>query len=834
MALDGNIDKTVKAPDTASLSSLNLNSVSDQPVKPAQVADDGVFNRTRGQGQPVQGGRAHPFSDTGITMGKDGKLKVGQDPAATPNTYVPFIQHATDEQKQVLDDLGNQQQAQNAAAEGGRVVGNAIQLGFRDNAVKKEDLNKDWDLINVPSTGIGLFSKASVLASAFTMGVFARGIKQKQYSAESASTEKVVDKHIEDVKAIQKKVGDELKKVELDPSKIEETKALHGKYNFLEKYVKKAPNDKLDILVKLNKDHPGVFTEEEKVPLKALAESEAKLATANKWLNSGSEMSKFTRAFEGGKTGLKQGFTFIAGSVGINYAIKTAWDQLPGDDHHEADRIFTQTTQESFFEGIIGASPIRSLKAKIGVGAAAWLAGREEKMTTGESLLTTAGVMGATAVAGLLPGVRPYVGTALKYEAGAFAAGRLVHMIPGLGSTVPELTNTSTDAWNAMKTDSEKMSGSSFKNAVESFDKLGKNWRGVLAAYQRDVVDNGIGGRTLAIDHGNIELNNWNNVIINGRTGMALSEALGDTTLKSGLTDDTRKDLMGKYFKQTSDEKPESNDMVIAPNQGDLDLTGRAARSYMTAIQTADVTIVNMKNAQADKTDTTGNHVTNADIQAVADERAKIIKEMSDKILRSSPGADAHDIKDIVEGTGGWGPFNTNGFKLTDYAKHDPNAYKHTVDALENKAYAARDKWLPDQAKGTDPELANQYVAKMFRDSAVMRLGFMNYLLTSQDSYSTAPAGKDVVQMKEYLQGSKIGDQVDGPDAKRNTKASVEAALALDPNNPDMKAIVVEYNRTVARVADFRKHYMDTHNGQDPWMDPTANPFGVQKPANSD
>ena len=107
MALDGNIDKTAKAPDGAVLSSLNLNSVSDQPAaKPVQVADDGVFDRTRGQGPVPQGGRAHPFNDAAGVY----KTTTGKD--AGPQAPVePFKDHAA-EQTPKLQALGDQQQAE--------------------------------------------------------------------------------------------------------------------------------------------------------------------------------------------------------------------------------------------------------------------------------------------------------------------------------------------------------------------------------------------------------------------------------------------------------------------------------------------------------------------------------------------------------------------------------------------------------------------------------------------------------------------------------------------------------------------------------------------------
>jgi len=356
---------------------------------------------------------------------------------------------------------------------------------------------------------------------------------------------------------------------------------------------------------------------------------------------------------------------FVAGSLGANFAIKEGMHLLPGN-HHETDRIFTQTTQESAVEALIGAAPIPNLRTKIVVGGAAWLAGREERMTTGEAIVSTGVVMAATLAAGLVPALRSSVPKALVAEAAAFVGGRIVHLTPWLGSSIPELTNTSTDAWNAMKTDSEKMSGSSYKDAVGSFNELGSKWRGVLADYQRDIVGDkenlrGIYVKELPLDHELYDkldpkvrdLDNWQNIVINGRTGMALSEAVGDTVLKAGLTGDGKQDLLNSYHKQSSDDKPITVDTVIAPNQGDLDLTSRAAKNYMTALQLADVTMVNMKNAQQDGKDPSGKNITNDQIQALADEKAKMVTEMREKIFRTAPGAKAHDIQDIVESSDG-------------------------------------------------------------------------------------------------------------------------------------------------------------------------------------
>ena len=170
---------------------------------------------------------------------------------------------------------------------------------------------------------------------------------------------------------------------------------------------------------------------------------------------------------------------------------------------------------------------------------------------------------------------------------------------------------------------------------------------------------------------------------------------------------------------------------------------------------------------------------------------------------------------------------------MTDYAKHDQHAYDHTVTALEDKAYAARDSWLPSQVNGPNADISKQYVAKTFRDAAIMRLGYMNYELTSQTADGSAPSAQNVKDMKEYMEGSKLGSQLDGPHANRNVKSTVEAAYALDPNNPDMKAIVDEYNSIAKRVLDFNQHYKDTHGGQDAYQNPTANPFGIQPPANA-
>ncbi|MDR3613525.1 MAG: hypothetical protein P4L53_08155 [Candidatus Obscuribacterales bacterium] len=831
MALDGKIDKTVKAPDDASLSSLNFNSVSDQPgAKPVQIADDGVFNRTRGQGQPVQGGRAHPFNDPGSVY----KTTTGND--AGPQAPVqPFKDHAA-EQTPKLQALGDKMQAEVTAAASGRIQGNAIEVGFADNAKRAQDLTKNWDLIGEQGGLIGAAGSATrvagVAAFGFGMGVVAHPILKRQLSAEQASHVKVVDKHEEEVKALRDKTKADLDAIRTDPLKAAEATKLNEKHEFLKGYLKTDPKNKLEALSEFNKKNPAALLPADKAELKGMAETELKLSSVNKGLtNLGPEYTGFKGFYEHGKSGMWNGLKFVAGSLGLNYALKEGMHLLPGD-HHETDRIFTQSTQESAAQALIGAAPIRNLGTKIAIGGVAWLAGREEKMTWGESIVSTVGVMGATVAAGLaVPSLRSSMPKALLAEAGAFVVGRGVHMIPGLGSEIPELTNASTDSWNAMKTDSKKMTGSSFNDAVDSFDKLGSKWRGVLAAYDRDIMG-GISDQSLPIAHGDQPLNNFQNIVINGRTGMALSESLGDTVLKSGLTEDTRSDLLNTYHQQTSDEKPAPDQMLIAPNQGDLDLTSRAARSYMSALALADVTMANMKSGQTDANDTSGKNVTDSDIQAVADEKAKIVKEMSDKIFRSTPGAEAHDIKDIVEGTDGF-IVSANKFKLTDYAKHDSPAYSHTVTALEDKAYAARDSWLPSQLNGPNADISKQYVAKTFRDAAVMRLGYMNYLLTTQDGHSSAPSAQDVQEMKIYMEGTQIGNQLDGPNAKRNVKSTVEAAYALEPNNPDMKAIVDEYNSIANRVLQFNQHYKDTHGGQDPYQNPIANPFGIQKPANA-
>jgi hypothetical protein len=834
MALDGNIDKTVKAPDGAVLSSLNLNSVSDKPAsKPVQVADDGVFDRNRGKGQPHPGGRAHPFSDTGVTIDPEGKLKVGQDPSLTPNKVEPFKDHVAD-QTPKLQALGDKMQDAVALATSGRIQGNAIAVGFADNAKRNEDLGNNWALIGEQGGLIGaLGSGARVVGVGvlgFGMGTYAHGKLQRDLSADKASTQLVHDVNRSSVVSLKDKVDAELATARTDPAKAREASLLQEKSTFLSNHLHGNTNGKLDALSQFSKDRPGAFSSAERDILKGMAETENKLSAVNQGLSAAKDSKGF---WDHGMAGLKNGVKFVAGSLALNYAIKEGMHLLPGD-HHETDRIFTQTTQESAAQALIGASPIHNLGTKIALGGAAWLAGREERMTWGESIVSTVGVMGATVAAGLaVPSLRSSIPKALLGEAIAFGVGRGVHMTPWLGSSIPELTNASTDAWNSMKTDSQKMSGSSFRDAVDSFDELGGKWRGVLAAYDRDIMGGISNDKSLPILHGDDNpLKNYQNIVINSRTGMVLSESLGNTVLKSGLTEDTKSDLLQTYHQQSSDEKPASDQTTIAPNQGDLDLTSRAARSYMQALALADVTMVNMKSAQQADGDTSGKNISDSDIKAVADEKAKIEKVMTEKILRSAPGAEAHDIKDIVEGTDGTF-VSPNKFKLTDYAKHDQNGYSKMVTALETKAYTARDSWLPGQVDGPNGDISKQYVAKTFRDAAVMRLGFMNYLLTTQDGHSSAPSAQDVQEMKIYMEGTQIGNQLDGAHANRNVKSTVEAAYALDPNNPDMKAIVDEYNSIAKRVLSFNQNYSATHGGQDAYKNSIANPFGVEKPANA-
>lgn len=851
MALDGNIDRTAKAPDSGSETTVNFTTISaEKPAsKPAQVAQTGVvFDRNRGQNQPAapgQGDRAHPFlggEAYHAVTGKDAPAQLG--PIEPWKNKLPTLQAHRDAE-------GDKMQGQIQATVGERVHGNAVAVGMGDNIVRNQGLVKNWDYIN-PSNGFeGFFgnvaSTVAIAGAGFGMGQFTSWKKAKDLNADKKEAEPLHQKHRGDVIKLQDKTDLELATVKDDINKTEQKTLLEQKKKFLGEFMD-GKHDKLEHLSQFNKDRPTVFNAEERASLKGVADGEAKMQHIADGINKlSNDKTGFRGFYERGKSGMWSGLTYVAGSLLANTTIKYGLHLLPGD-HTETDRIFQQNTQESFVQGLVGAAPFRSNSTKLAVGAGAWLTARQEKMTNTESVVTTLGEMALTGVAGaLVPSFRGKatkefaeessnllktpMGKTLMAEAGAWGLGRLVSWTP-LGTKIPELQNTSTEAWNSMKKDEDKMTGSTLRTAVSDFEDLGGKWRGVLSAYQRD-INGGVKAGTLPEVHGTQDvLQNYHNIITNSRTGLVLDEALGNTVLKAGFTEDTRRDLMGTFRAQSADDKPLPENLVIAPNQGDLDLTSRAGRNLMQSLTFADNAMANMKSAQNNTDDPSAKDISDSDIKAVADEKAKIEKTLREKIFRTAPGSDAHDIKDIVEKSSG---FDAKAYQytLTDYAQHNQHNYDHIVTALEDKAIAARDGWLPDQQKGPNGEISKEYVAKMFRDAAVMRLAWMNYALNTQEGHSTAPTGLSIADMREYMSGSYIGDRLDGPHADRNVDSVVGAANQLDPNNPDMVAIRAEYKRIQDRLSAKDATYRANHGGLDQSHNPAGNPFDVPKPANA-
>jgi hypothetical protein len=304
-------------------------------------------------------------------------------------------------------------------------------------------------------------------------------------------------------------------------------------------------------------------------------------------------------------------------------------------------------------------------------------------------------------------------------------------------------------------------------------------------------------------------------IISNDRTALILAEAEGQNILDGGLTQAGIKKIYTRYSSHGIFDGAFSFAPVIAPGK-EADLTGQALKDMLFASNICEITERNLdlarRQQEAGHDTMNGYKVTQADIDQMEAEKKKL-DTMIRSMLRDGPDAKPHDIQAIVEeqNTTEWlNPFrNTTSYSLSNFAKHDQFSYDHLMTALEDKIQESM-PWLDNQEKlNLNPELSKKYIAKLFRDAALMRLGWAQYQLSTNGNMTNA---------KIMLAGSTL--PTNDRNAWRNANSMIAMARKYDPDNVDLKELEKERNRIAQNVS----------LGDTNWYDSLKNPFHIPKP----
>jgi hypothetical protein len=498
----------------------------------------------------------------------------------------------------------------------------------------------------------------------------------------------------------------------------------------------------------------------------------------------------------------------LAGAVGLNLLDHA----IPAARHSQFSNIMNPTTGESIAEGAAWVMPVAEEKTRWKMAGYSWLMGRSMNLSNTEAAVAAVGVPLVTGAVYKARGMEGG-GKMMLAELGFIAAGRALHAVGLAGNDRSGVNN---DSWKSIKTDSEKMTESSLRDAVKAVTELGKASPDAVMVYRAQTIDardknNKIVFPISPDDNTDPTKVDFAKIISNDRTALILAEGEGQTFLDQGLTEPEIKRLYGAYkphgiMDGTFDFKP-----VIAPGK-DADLTGQGLKDMLFASTMCEVTERNLKMARDQQQaghDTPGlRKVTQDDIDQMEKEKKKL-DDMMKSMLRDGPDAKPHDIEGIVEGS--YNFWNQTSYSLANFAKHDQESYPHIIDALQNKITDAVNTWLPNQqALGLNADLAQKYVAKLCRDAAMMRLGEAVY------QYDSGAKG----EAKTTISGN-FRPPSNDPNAWKNVNSMIALARQYDPNNVDLKALE-DYKVKVA------KKVMD---GDDGWYDKVKNPFHIDKPA---
>jgi hypothetical protein len=237
---------------------------------------------------------------------------------------------------------------------------------------------------------------------------------------------------------------------------------------------------------------------------------------------------------------------------------------------------------------------------------------------------------------------------------------------------------------------------------------------------------------------------------------LVIGQAQGETILNNGLTESQYAKLRDRDAVLT-DPPNHQEDWRIAPSRG-IDIGGMGAAALIRAVDSAN--LAEEAGAQ-----------TGTDISGVEQQKQGVKDQLKD--LFTAPHE--NQLGNALKGSG-WGWGHANDYDLVEFWKHDPIDYAHLTDLIGRTAdYNATQ--LPgmktnldvaeaklDQVRGSNgssPNLAaaqhmvdartdalglsTQYVAKLYRDKALMRLGEASVL---EDAHSADTHSKEYISIE--------------------------------------------------------------------------------------
>jgi hypothetical protein len=126
---------------------------------------------------------------------------------------------------------------------------------------------------------------------------------------------------------------------------------------------------------------------------------------------------------------------------------------------------------------------------------------------------------------------------------------------------------------------------------------------------------------------------------------------------------------------------------------------------------------------------------------------------------------------------GKYGVLHPYTYSLAEFYDKSPRAFDKWLRGREERADSAL-KFLPTLE--ADPDLKQKYIAKLYRDTSILRLS------------------------RAYADPSSLDSQVDlgklsSPGSRARLDTEIDIAEKLDPANPDLKAIKEERERLRSR-----------------------------------
>jgi hypothetical protein len=516
------------------------------------------------------------------------------------------------------------------------------------------------------------------------------------------------------------------------------------------------------------------------------------------------------------RNGIKKGSLASVFSIGGAIGLTVFDTTVPSLRPSEFTRIMRPTMGESALQGAAWVVPVAEKKTRWEMAAYSWLLGRSANFNNTEAALSLP-IIPASYIALKAFGNK---GGALKIalaESAILGVGRVAY---ALGFSGKDRTATNDESWAAIKKDSEKMTSTSLRGAVKDMTELGKVSPDAVMIYRKQIIDSRDKDNKVVFpispeDDADPAKIDFGKIISNDRTALILAEAEGQNILDAGLTQAGIKKIYTRYSSHGILDGVFSFAPVIAPGK-EADLTGQALKDMLFASNICEITERNSdlaRRQQENGHDTmNGYKVTQADIDQMEAEKKKL-DTMMRSMLRDGPDAKPHDIKAIVEeqNTTEWlNPFrNTTSYSLSNFAEHDQFSYDHLMVALEDKIQASM-PWLENQEKmNLNPELSKKYIGKLFRDAALMRLGWAQYQLNTNGNMTDA---------KIMLAGSTL--PTNDRNAWRNANSMMAMARKYDPDNVDLKELEKERDRIAQKVSQ----------GDTNWYDSLRNPLHIPKP----